>query len=305
MTTVYDDSRLTYDHPNATYNGLWLLAAAGSQPTPTGSGALTRRLLARRAALAGAQGASTGALTARLRTHHVTVSSTQPPASSSLVGRIAAQLRSITGQVGVGTGTLSYHITYVHELQGGSTQPPSEGLLTRAHHQFRWSAGIPSPATGTLNQRVEYHATPFWSTQPPATGTLRTGYLYRRTITGQQPIQAPVIYEQPLATYDQPGLFYEVSDPGYLIRRWRTFAHLAGSQPPATGSFAWIWGVYTWAQYQTYVRDTPGTVAYVTPVETDDADVRYDATVRVEQADGGIEIVYRVRAPRATVHERG
>ena len=278
MTTVYDDSRLTYDHPNATYEGVWLIAATGDQPAPTG--ALTRRLLAVRASQA----------------------STQPPATSTLIWRIPAQLRSLAGQQASGVGALSYHIRRLHALEGA--QAPASGTLTRVHWKFRWNLGTQSAPLGTLTRRASLHATPLGSTQVFPSGTLRQGYRYRRTLTGTQPVLVTVSYEEPDITYNQAGQSYEITGPGVLIRRWHALRVLTGLQPESSGAFLWRWRDYTWAQYQTYVRETPGGVAYVTPVETDDSDVRYDATVHVEQADGGVEIVYRVRAPRVGVHER-
>ena len=297
MTAIYDDSRLTYDSLSVGYDGYGLVAVASDQPAPVG--ALTARLDARRA-LAGAQPAATGQLTRQHRFQVRRLDGTQPVSPALLTFR---RLYSLYGDQPTGSGDLSWRSTLSHRWLDG-IEPAGSAELTRTVFWHWWAVeGTQLAGLSELYLRRMFKRT-LQGAQPPDSGQLTTHNVYKRTLTGHQPIVYVVRYEEPNVTYEQFGRYYETQDPASLFWDRHTYAALAGEQPAASGELAWVWTPYVWSQYETFVRQLPEGVAYVTPVETDDGDVRYDARVQVEQADGGVEIVYRVRAPRVAIKER-
>lgn len=115
-----------------------------------------------------------------------------------------------------------------------------------------------------------YHIPAFMGNQPSASGTLTRRSQAHRTLTGNQPVVIPNIYDAPGISYDQSGVLYDSVDAGQFLRRAHYHRVLVGDQQPPTGSFDWTWRPYTWAEYTWDIGSTPEETVYATSVTQDD-----------------------------------
>lgn len=250
MPVTYDDPRFTYDNPSLTYDGTWI--APG---------------------LTGAQGASSGELTA-LVTPRRQLAGSPDPAFGTLALRLV-HLVTLTGGQSAGTGGVTRKT--LQPLAGD--QPPSTGQLTaRVSYKQALAGSVPSGETGGLSERIAYKRT-VGGAQPESTGGIaaRPYHITRITLTGYQAISEIITYDEPGIHYDEPSLTYDGSIEAGRLWWWvKHSCLLVGLQPPPTAETVWFWNPYVWAEYFLSITERPETSQYQFSLDADDHTVTYD-----------------------------